>query len=256
MTTDDLAGTLERLHRWGPEFDGLTNHAPMTVEVLARRGLADRIGPWVDGYVPDLVALPGPSERIDDWRAALGDGRRLGDWVAHLSEQVIARPWDEVLVQWWPLLLPGIAAGATHGVIRVGHAVRTLTDGDIDPRAATELAHGLAFWAARSRAVPAPAEPSGDLDPARALDAVPRLPAQSGLLAERLGRLTDLAGWPAAQAALRAPVDPDDVLALLEGLVERPSPRRGARPVGRARRRARHQVHRHRRRRPRPHRQP
>lgn len=228
MTTDILAETLERLHRWGPEFggdangdNGLSNHAPMTVEVLARRGFADRIGHWVDGYVPELVPLPGPHQRIDDdWRAALGDGRRIGDWVAHFTGQVTERPWREVLVQWWPRLLPGIAAGATHGVIRVGHAVRTLTDGDAGPLAATELAHGLAFWAARSRAVPGSAAPSGDLDPVRALDAVPRLPAQSGLLAERLGRLADVAGWPAAQAALRAPADADDVPTQLERLIE------------------------------------
>lgn len=102
MTTDILDETLERLHRWGPEFggdadgnNGLTNHAPMTVEVLARRGFADRVGAWVDGYVPELVLLPGPRVRIDadTWQDALGDGRRLGDWVAHFNREVTERPW-------------------------------------------------------------------------------------------------------------------------------------------------------------------
>jgi hypothetical protein len=31
---------------------------------------------------------------------------------------VAERPWREVLATWWPRLLHGIAAGATHGVIK------------------------------------------------------------------------------------------------------------------------------------------
>lgn len=45
MSTGVLDEVYDRLHRLGPEFggdeegnNGLTNHAPMTVEVLARRG--------------------------------------------------------------------------------------------------------------------------------------------------------------------------------------------------------------------------
>src|SRR3569833_107091 len=56
----------------------------------------------------------------------------------------------------WPRLLPGSAAGATHGVIRVGHAVRSLLDLETGPRV-TELAHGLAYWAARWQPLALPA---------------------------------------------------------------------------------------------------
>lgn len=47
MTTTGTAGTydeaLERLHRTGPEFDGyLSNHGPMVVEALSRRGCTTR----------------------------------------------------------------------------------------------------------------------------------------------------------------------------------------------------------------------
>jgi hypothetical protein len=58
-----------------------------------------------------------------------------------------------VLETWWLRLLPGVAA-ATHGVIRVGHAVRALTEDGEDPDHLTELAHGLAYWAARWQPVP------------------------------------------------------------------------------------------------------
>jgi hypothetical protein len=58
------------------------------------------------------------------------------------------------------------------------------------------------------------------LEPAEALSRVPHLPDQSGLIVHRLSRLTDLPTWPAAQAALRAPVDADDVVGMLQRLVD------------------------------------
>lgn len=229
MSDGRLDEAYERLHRMGPEFggdehgnNGLTNHGPMAAEVLARRGYEDEISGWVDRYVPRLVELPRPRQAITDhdWNQALGAGYRIGDWVDYFTRQLGERPWREALVEWWPRLLPGITAGATHGVIRVGHAVRTLTAGDAGPSAVTELAHGLAFWAARSRPVPAARRPAGTLEPVEALDLVPHLPDQSGLIVNRLGRLTDLPTWPAAQAALRAPADDADVVTLLERLVD------------------------------------
>jgi hypothetical protein len=229
MTHGQLDEAYERLHRTGPEFEGdehgnngLTNHGPMAAEVLARRGFAEQITGWVDRYIPRLVELPRPRLPITDrdWQHALGDGSRVGDWVDYFTGQLADRPWRDVLVQWWPRLLPGIAAGATHGVIRVSHAVRALTADEAGAAASTELAHGLAFWAARSRLIPQVQTPSGRLDPAAALTAVPHLPDQSGLIVHRLGRLTDLPTWPAAQAALRAPVDDNDVITLLERLVD------------------------------------
>jgi len=174
----------ERFARTGPEWgeSSLTNHGPMAVEVLVRRGLAADVHRWVDAYLGKLSELPSVSDRITDatWQDALGDGRRVGDWSAYFEEQMREHPWREVLVTWWPRLLPGIVAGATHGVIRVSHAVRTLLGGDTSPAAVTELAHGLAFWAARMRAVPGAAEVDGTLEVGAALDAIPRIPSQQG----------------------------------------------------------------------------
>ncbi|WP_199565709.1 questin oxidase family protein [Spongiactinospora rosea] len=217
-----------RLHGTGPEFGGdqqgdhgLANHGPMAAEVLIRHGYGDQVSTWLDRYVARLIDMPPAREPItaQNLRDSLGGGRsRLGDWTEYFTRQMTERPWQDVLARWWPILLPGITAGATHGAIRVGHAVRSLIGG-AGELAESELAHGLAFWAARSRPTPGATAPSGDLSPEQALAGIPLLADQSGLLAHRLARLADLPAWPAAQAALRAPADADDVPALLEELV-------------------------------------
>ncbi|MER6590961.1 questin oxidase family protein, partial [Micromonospora purpureochromogenes] len=123
-----------RLHRTGPEFEGwLSNHGPMAVEALVRHGHDRSVHRWLDDYLRRLDELPRGQHRIEDWREALGDPKRAGDWLAHFDRELRERPWREVLGTWWPRLLPGIAAGATHGVIRVGHAVRALREGGSSP---------------------------------------------------------------------------------------------------------------------------
>jgi hypothetical protein len=223
--SDELLAAYERLHDAGPEFGGdeegnhgLTNHGPMAAEVMVRRGLDIRLDGWLDRYVDRLTELPSPSERITDWRSALGDARRIADWTAFFREEVRARPWRETLATWWPRLLPGIAAGSTHGVIRVGHAVRTLTT-TTGEQALDELANGLAFWAARSRVLPG-GHGHGDLSPAAALEALPALPDRSGYIAHRLTRLGGQREWPGAVVSLEVPDDPDGVPAVLGALVD------------------------------------
>src|SRR5262245_28139341 len=167
----------ERLHRTGPEFDGwLSNHGPMAVEAMVRHGQGRVVHRWLDGYVRRLEERPGGTSEIDDWREALGDARRLGDWLAHFDREVRERPWRDVLVTWWPRLLPGIAAGATHGVIRTGHATHTLLGGEADGPRLAELGQALGYWAARWQAVPVPGAPSGTATTDEALAAVPRIP--------------------------------------------------------------------------------
>ncbi|QFY09812.1 DUF4243 domain-containing protein [Nonomuraea phyllanthi] len=218
----------QRLHRTGPEFGGdrdgnhgLANHGPMAAEVLVRRGHGAQVSPWLDTYLARLIELPSSREPINEQnlRDALGGGRaRVGDWAEYFTRQMAEHPWQHVLTTWWPVLLPGITAGATHGAIRVGHAVRSLTGG-VGELARAELAHALAFWAARCRPIPGATPPSGNLSPEQALAGIPHLADQSGVIARRLARLADVPGWPAAQAALRAPANADDVPKLLDELV-------------------------------------
>lgn len=229
-STAILSEAYQRLHRTGPEFggdergdNGLTNHGPMAVEVICRRGLEIDVHRWLDRYIRRLTDLPAAAEPITDatWRQALGGGqRRIVDWTAYFDGQLAERPWRCVLAAWWPRLLPGIAAGSTHGVIRVSHAVRTLLAAEPTRQAVTELGYGLAFWAARFRVLPAPGAPRGCLPAAAALAAVPRLPDQNGLIASRLDRLARLPGWPAALRALRPPATAAEVPARLAELVD------------------------------------
>lgn len=224
MTTTRTPGTydeaLERLHRTGPEFDGyLSNHGPMVVEALARRGRGAVIHRWTDGYLGRLDELPHGTWPIsDDWRGALGDVTRAGDWITFFTREVAGASWSDVLQVWWPRLLPGIAAGATHGVIRLGHAVRGLREVDSAPRV-TELVHALAYWAARWQAVPLVCG-TGSATAAALLGTVPRVAVQTGGLRERLAQLGDTDGWDTHAATLAAPTSAAEVPAALDALVD------------------------------------
>ncbi|MDG4791190.1 questin oxidase family protein [Micromonospora sp. WMMD1102] len=223
MSAGTLAEAYHRFHHTGPEWGEheLSNHGPMAVEVLVRRGRGAEVHRWIDRYARRLDDLPSAGDPIgdDNWTDALGDGRRVADWASYFARLLAERPWREVLGTWWPRLLPGIAAGTAHGVIRVGHVVRTLLAGPENSVAVTELAHGLAFWAARSTALPPADEPVGRLEPGSALDLVPRIPEQQGGVAARLGQVARLDGWPRSVGALRPATDPEDARARLTDLV-------------------------------------
>ncbi|MFH8366025.1 questin oxidase family protein [Streptomyces sp. NPDC018031] len=220
--TGTLDEALERLHLRGPERLGrLTNHAPMAVEALAAHGHAAAVHRWLDRYSGKLEEFPATTVPVTDadWRTALGDPRRAGDWIGYFDRALAERPWRDVLARWWPRLLPGIAGGSTHPVIRVGHAVRTLLDGEETAPRRTELAHGLGYWAARHRPLPGAAAPAGRQGPEAALWAVPAVPEQRGGLPDRLAQLDDLPRWSSATAALAPPTGPEDARRSLAELV-------------------------------------
>ncbi|RKN03709.1 questin oxidase family protein [Streptomyces radicis] len=205
----DATGTLDealvRLHTTGPEFEGwLSNHAPMAVEALIRHGEGARVHRWLDAYRGRLEDLPTSYGRIAErgWREALGDPRHLADWPVYFAERLAEAPWRDVLAVWWPRLLPGITASATHPVIRVGHAVRTLlAEGENGPRLA-ELAHALGYWAARHQTlvVGGAAAPS-PVGAEEALRAVPHVADRSGGINHRLAQVRDVPSWAAGDAA-------------------------------------------------------
>lgn len=219
LQTGTYDEALERLHRTGPEWDGwMSNHGPMAVDVLARRDSGGAIQAWVDDYAQRLDELPAerrPIRTPQDEREALGDPGRLGDWLALFSRQVEEQPWQELLALWWPRLLPGIAAGATHGVIRTGHAALALRAEDNAVRRA-ELAQALGYWAGRWQAVPR-VDPGGDQDAARLVPSVPRIALQEGGIRDRLARLADVDEWPGHVASL---AEPDDVPDAIDHLVD------------------------------------
>lgn len=204
MTGGELDEALLRLHDTGPEFAGwLSNHGPMVAEAMVRRGHGAAVHRWLDGYLARLDEAPvglAPIE-ANEWRDALGDPTRLGDWRDLMLRELSEQAWPTVLATWWPRLLPGIAASATHGVIRTGHAVQGLRLGATPARVA-ELGHALAYWAARWQPVPT-AAPAGGLGAGVALADVPRVPRQEGGINARLEQLGGLGGFESALAALQ-----------------------------------------------------
>ena len=233
--TGTLDEAYQRLHATGPEFGGwLSNHGPMAAEAMVRRGHADRVHQWLDGYMQRLEEFPRGSGPIGtDWQKALGDPRRIADWTAYFRREVTVQPWRQALGTWWPRLLPGVAAAATHGVIRVGHSVRALVQDGEDAEHLTELAHGLAYWAARWQPVPGAAADGPPRVTARAgageqpgpatadaLAAVPRIADQSGGIRDRFARLRELPGWPAALAAPQIPASAEALQPWLASLVD------------------------------------
>ncbi|MFJ5593580.1 questin oxidase family protein [Streptomyces noursei] len=221
-TSATLDEALERLHTTGPEFNGfLSNHGPMAVEALVRHGQARTVHRWLDDYATRLEDVPSARTTITEanWQEALGDPRRVTDWTAHLTRQVAERPWREVLAEWWPRLLPGIAGAATHPVIRVGHAVRTLLEqGEEEPRSA-ELAHALGYWAARHTTLPVSVRPSGTGAPDDVLATLPHVADQRTSVVNGLAQLPGTQGWLAAAESLRAPQGPEDAREQLAALV-------------------------------------
>lgn len=166
---------LDILAEYGPDLrNGLTSHAPMAVEALCALGRPEAVRPWLDEYRKGMLPRPPFRERIppEQWRSALAQPERVADWNAFFEEELRAAPWPVVLNRWAGRLAPGICASAAHGVIRVGHAVRSLGASE-SPLRVRELGDGLAYWAANYQELP-----TSDRAPERALrprDAIARV---------------------------------------------------------------------------------
>ena len=131
--------------RWDAEYGaGLSNHLPMALTALARLGADDqRLAVFAERYAERLHKMPPiePWPSGDAWRAHLGDPRA---WPAYRQ---FWRAWidnegaTDVLAQALPQLMPGVAAAAFHGPIRVACALAA--------NHADELADALAYWSCR-----------------------------------------------------------------------------------------------------------
>lgn len=153
MTNYDEA--LERFHRVDLEYaDGLANHGPMGAEALESLGHHALIPAFTDIYVPRLPARePGRAIGPEDFEPCLGDVRRRADWIATYEARILEGDWATAIASEIPPLLPGLFAGAGHGLLRVAHALRALEREDTLIRR-RELAFGLAYWAARFQTLP------------------------------------------------------------------------------------------------------
>ena len=193
-TDDAMDDALELLASTGPEYHGgLANHGPMAAEALVTAGRPRAVVPWVESYRKNLDARPSERARIGagEWQEALGERKRVGDWIAFLRRGIDDRPWKETLSLWVPRLAPGLIAAAFHGVIRTAHAARSLAAKET-PARRRELAEGLAYWAANYHELPsAPGTPPKRVLPSKALAGVALVPDEkrvgSGHIDARLG---------------------------------------------------------------------
>jgi hypothetical protein len=220
---DVLDEAYERLRVTGPEFGGwLSNHGPMAADALLRLGRGDDVHRWVAGYERRLQPAPEPRWPITetDWRDLLGDPSRLGDWLKFFTLLVHEEPWDQVLTRWWPRLLPGAVASATHGLIRSGHVVRALLE-QVTTARLDELGQALGYWAARWQPVPGYQPASGDQPVGPALDALPQVAMEGdwGMRA-RLVQLGQAPSWRTALTSHRPPQTAADVPTALDALTD------------------------------------
>ncbi len=188
----------------GPEYGGgLSNHGPMAAEALCALARPDAVTRWVERYRSRLDARPRATQPISQaqWRAALGQYRRVGDWSEFFTARLDAAPWREVLGVWSARLAPGISAAAFHGVLRTAHAVRSLAENESRARL-NELAQGLGYWAASYQELPTGQGGDSREPPSRAIEEVEFVPAEkkgrAGLLSDGLAALADFPPFASA----------------------------------------------------------
>lgn len=193
-----LDDALEILAPYGPELkNGNSNHAPMVAEALCALGRPDAVLPWIARYRERMQPRSAGGDRIalDCWRAALGRRERFADWSAFFGEELREAAWRDVLDRWTGRLAPGFCAAATHGVIRLGHAVRGLAQGET-PARLRELADALASWAATWQELPGgDSAASGTVTPRQAIGEVPVVPPakrRAGNIVQALAALGDV----------------------------------------------------------------
>jgi hypothetical protein len=176
VSYSSLDDALETLMGYGIELkNGNFNHAPMVAEALCAMGHPEAVMPWIERYRERMLPRPAASERIsrNDWRSTLGRRDRFTDWAVFFHEELHADPWRRTLDRWVARLAPELSAAATHGIIRVGHAVRSLSAAETALRL-RELGDALASWAATYCELPSrDRSANGTVPPREAITKIP-----------------------------------------------------------------------------------
>jgi hypothetical protein len=142
--------------------NGFVNHGAMACEALAMLGCTEDIDSWARRFARAGGASVEPVVPAGfEWRQALGDYRRLPEWIGYFTQAIAGDGWPAVVATWVPRLLPALSTALFHGAIRTAHAVRAIDAVDTPPRRG-ELARALGYWAARYRG----GQPAGPLPPA------------------------------------------------------------------------------------------
>jgi len=149
-TTPELDEAFERMAAASFELpNGFVNHGAMACEALASLGCTDDIDSWARRFAEAGGALVEPVAAAGfEWQNALGDYRRLAEWIGYFARAVDGDGWSAVVQTWVPRLMPGLRTALFHGAIRTAHAVRAIAAADTPPRQG-EMARALGYWAAR-----------------------------------------------------------------------------------------------------------
>src|SRR5882757_4896378 len=198
---------------------GFSTHWPMASEALIQLGHPEVVHNWASLYSQKRKHLPMPApfeaidgNVVDSWRPALGDFRRAGDWRTYFERRLHEAPWAEILEVWWPRLLPGMASGLTHGLLRTMHAVRSigLANGRPTRLQLRELACGLGYWASLYVEQPGAHALLGDSRFPEILAQIPRIGRDAKIGTRERGlflHMPQVAGWAESVGRLASPED-------------------------------------------------
>jgi hypothetical protein len=173
--TSRLRSLLDRNHTSGPAFGGgLSNHVSMGLYSLSALGASDeRLVRFAESEGRRLEPWPssdGAAITPQTWTARLGEKQAFGAYQAFFSSEMARGGRERTLRAYLPGLMPGVAAGAFHALIRTAYGVRFGDD--------REIADGLAYWATAFLPL-GPLGPAGEEREPRAVLA--RMAGESGL---------------------------------------------------------------------------
>lgn len=129
----------------------LANHLPMVLEAMGRLGASpERLEEYAQHYisahaVPEMLPRIAPLTE-ETWRSAIGQREREADLRDFFADVVSRMGGAEAIRHYMPELAPGVAASATHGLMRLAYAVLR--------RDETEIGNSLGYWAATFLAFP------------------------------------------------------------------------------------------------------
>lgn len=165
-------GELERLLAAGREFSAefhpfMANHLPMVTVALHRLGASDeRLNQLFETYrvVNHLVPQPAAIAPIDRarWTSALGERSRERDYRVFFRTEIERLGIRATTAACLPTLVPGLAASALHGLMRLAYGVLR-NDRE-------EVGDALGYWSATYLTLgPATGAPPLTDDPAEVL---------------------------------------------------------------------------------------
>jgi hypothetical protein len=201
-----LKSLLNRNHRMNPEYGGgLANHCSMgLLSLAALGGTSQQLSRFADSewvLLDPLGGPTGPEVTANNWIELLGRRDALSGFLGLFRREVTERGHEDALRRYLPRLLPGLGAGAFHGLIRTAYGVRFRND--------DEVADGLAYWAIAHLPLGELPPPGREAEPLAVLEAIHRSPALSGqrlsgdLIFGKMKAAAALPAFPAAVAALK-----------------------------------------------------